>query len=343
MTPKERTMLALESLPTDRPLFCPAVYEHKARLIEKSPSQVARSVELLCQAVLAEYETYRPDMLTVGIDIYNVEAEALGCSVKYPEGPGATPNISNRILTSLADLEKLAPIAPAQAGRMPLMLEAAEFLHGKLGDEIFVRGALSGPFSLAAELLGIEQLLMELITRPDEVKSLLEFCTQVIINYGREFLKRKIDVCVFDSQAAAPFVSPALYRDNILPLVRKLFAELKDAGATFVEYVVGGDNAVNAENLFDTGADVVLCDFVADIDAFLRLAKGKNVLVRKNINPAVIEMGSDEELADEAEKVARAACKHDKVIVGTGVISYNTPVEKVLSVRSRCFEVFSQE
>ncbi|MHC4363221.1 MAG: uroporphyrinogen decarboxylase family protein, partial [Planctomycetota bacterium] len=84
MSPKERVRLALQGRETDRPLFCPAIYEHMAKLVGRSPSEVSRSAGLLEQAVLAEYETYAPDMLTVGIDIYNVEAEALGSEVAFP-------------------------------------------------------------------------------------------------------------------------------------------------------------------------------------------------------------------------------------------------------------------
>jgi hypothetical protein len=75
--------LVLACRRADRIPFVPAIYEHKAALIGKTPSEVAQSEELLVYAALAEFETYRPDLLTVGMDVYNVEAEALGCKVKY--------------------------------------------------------------------------------------------------------------------------------------------------------------------------------------------------------------------------------------------------------------------
>jgi hypothetical protein len=62
-------------------LFCPAIYEHKAKLIGRSVSAVAMDAKLLQEAVQAEYEIYRPDMLTIGIDIYNIEAQALDAEV----------------------------------------------------------------------------------------------------------------------------------------------------------------------------------------------------------------------------------------------------------------------
>lgn len=118
MTPKQRVIAALANKPTDRPMFCPAVYEHKARLIGKSPAQVAQSEDLLVQAVMAEHETYSPDMLTVGIDVYNVAPEALGCSVLFPEAADAVPVIGQNVLLTIDDLDKLPHVDPEHSGEM---------------------------------------------------------------------------------------------------------------------------------------------------------------------------------------------------------------------------------
>ena len=69
MSPKDILKAKLAGQKTERNLFCPAIYEHKAKLIGESVSKVATTPKLLEEAVLAEYETYQPDILTVGIDI----------------------------------------------------------------------------------------------------------------------------------------------------------------------------------------------------------------------------------------------------------------------------------
>ncbi len=56
----------------------PAIYEHKAALIGRPPVDVANSAKLLTEAVRKEYEIYLADYITVGLDVYNIEAEVLG-------------------------------------------------------------------------------------------------------------------------------------------------------------------------------------------------------------------------------------------------------------------------
>ena len=342
MNPKERVRLTLKGRKTDRPLFCPAIYEHKAKLLGKSPSEVSQDAKLLEQAVLAEYETYRPDMLTVGIDIYNVEAEALGCNVLFPDAIDAVPVIDKRVLSNLDDVDTLVMVDPEGSGRMPLVLKAAEAVNNKLGDRIYVRGAISGPHSMAAELLGVEQLLIAMIEQPGTVDRLLKFCTEVSISYGKAFLKRGVEVCVFDSYAAPPLVSPQLYKDLVLPHVNRLVLDLKKYGAELLEYVIGGNTGPIAEHLYATGADVVLSDFSSDVNIFLQRAKDTKVLVRRNINPMLIEQGPDRQLQNEAHSVSTLAAANQNVIIGTGVISYNTGPERVLMVKNMCLEEYRE-
>ena len=342
MNPKERVRLALGGKKTDRPLFCPAIYEHMAKLLGKSPSEVSRSAELLVQAVLAEYETYGPDMLTVGIDIYNIEAEALGSEVFFPEAIDAVPVIKKRMLSSLHDFRGLSVVEPENVGRMPLVLEAAKAVNDSLGGEVFVRGAISAPYSMAVELMGIEELLIGMIEQPDEVNELLSFLTEVSANYGKAFIKRGVDVCVFDSYAAPPLISPRLFKVVILPHVKRLIADLKECGAEFVEYVIGGRTEPIAAHLFATGADILLSDFASDVNIFLELAKSNEVLVRRNISPILIEQGPQEDLLRQVDSVRRLSASRRNVIIGTGAISYNTSVDRVLSVKKMCLESYEE-
>jgi uroporphyrinogen decarboxylase len=328
--------LALQGRKTDRPLFCPAIYEHLAKLVGRSPSEVSRDVGLLEQAVLAEYETYSPDMLTVGIDIYNIEAEALGSKVWFPEAVDAVPVIKDRILSGLDDFRSLGMVEPASSGRMPLVLEVAKAVNDRLGGEVFVRGAISAPHSVAVELIGIEKLLFGMLEQPDKVSELLSFLTEVSVSYGKAFVDRGVEVCVFDSYAAPPLVSPGLFEAAILPHVRRLITELKACGAEFVEYVIGGRTEPIAEHLFATGADILLCDFAADVNISLELAKDTGVLVRRNISPVLIGQGPDEELMMQIDGIRKLATEHRNVIIGTGAISYNTSAERVLMVKQMC-------
>jgi DNA-binding LacI/PurR family transcriptional regulator len=66
--------------------FEPAIYEHAAKLIGKTPREVSRSKDLIVQGHKAAFERYHHTPVVVGIDIYNLEAEAFGSVIAEPEG-----------------------------------------------------------------------------------------------------------------------------------------------------------------------------------------------------------------------------------------------------------------
>ncbi len=96
--------------------FSPSVYEHAAFLIGMTPWDVSHDAELLCKAHRKAYEIYHHSPIVVGIDIYNVEAEAYGCTVERPHGNGI-PAVTTGILNSIEEAHALKPFDPEVAGR----------------------------------------------------------------------------------------------------------------------------------------------------------------------------------------------------------------------------------
>ncbi|MBF8294619.1 MAG: Uroporphyrinogen decarboxylase [Bacteroidetes bacterium] len=186
----------------DQVPFLPAIFEHKAWFVGETPSRVARDAHLLTTALLAEYERVQPDALTIGVDVYNVEAEAIGCSVIYYEGDdNSVPAIGSEgaVFQGSEDVTSLKMPDPRKDGRMPLNLEVARNIVKVLGKEVPIRGAVSGPFSLAAHLAGPENFFMLTVTQPDLVNNLLHFASEVIKRYGKAFVELGCGVVIFDS------------------------------------------------------------------------------------------------------------------------------------------------
>jgi uroporphyrinogen decarboxylase len=338
MSPRELLKTKLSGQPAERKLFCPAIYEHKAKLIGKSVSSVANNAALLQEAVLAEYEIYRPDMLTVGIDIYNVEAQALGAKVVLPDANDAVPCIKEKILTDISNVDGLKLPEFRTAGRIPLFLEVAQHIHAKLGHDILVRGALSGPYSIAAELMGIEPLIMAMVMDAENCCKLLDFTTGFVIAYGKEYIKRGLSICLFDSQASPPLMSPEMFQTFLLPRLLRIANEFKSVDCECCELVIGGQTESIAEYMLKSGFDIILCDYPCHMDSFFIDKNLSLPLVRRNISPILIEQGDFKALQGKVSEIRQLTNDFSNVIIGTGVLSYNVPMENILKVKQMCLE-----
>ena len=305
-----------------------AIYEHKAALLGLSPREVAYNADLLAQSVLTEWETYDADYLTVGLDIYNVEAEACGALVS-----GGSEKDCPVIRTPLFSLDALPARLPAvdvrNAGRFPLLLQAGLQAAAMLQGEAKVRVGISGPCSFASRLVGISELMAGLLLQPEACRRLLDYCLDICLEWISLLANNGLEVVIFDSAASPPLISPALYRNIIQPYHAGMMERLSSHAQEERPLIVGGDTGRIVRDMFDAGANYLICDYSADPVRFAaEAAKCRGLIVRRNIDPAAL-MSGETDLGPVCGKLCRDMSLFEKPIAGTGILPYDIAVVDV--------------
>lgn len=323
-------------------LWEPAVYEHKAALISRTPAEVSASVDLLVEALIAELDIYHADLITVGIDVYNLEAEALGAEPAVVD-THACPEIRTP-LWSLGSLprELELPRVPG-AGRFALMLEAAdrfcEHLHSSVASRAErprVRLAASGPVSIAAKLVGAEDLLVGMLTDEPAATRVLEFATEIALSWLATIRDAGHEAIVFDSSASPPLLSPDLYRSAIAPLHSRLMSLLASSGQRERPLVMGGDTTTIVPALLGAGATSIICDYSVGAASFTAAIAGAvrppgpvvhtddaRPVVRRNFDPRrLVAPPESGELSGFVSDLRSLAAAPSSVVVGTGILPY---------------------
>jgi uroporphyrinogen decarboxylase len=333
MTPRQRIEALLHGGPVDRTPFCPAVYEHKAALVGARPSEMCRDAGLFERAIIREVEIYDPDMLVVGCDVYNVEAEAAGCEVTYPES-NDVPAVTARAIQVGDDISRLRLPDPRNHGRMPLHLEVGRRIQERFGRERIVRGALSAPFSIACELAGPGDILIAMLDQAAWVKDLLAFCSEIVKSYGRAFAENGLGVILFDSHASPPMTYPELYRRIILrPTTEVIRYFRRELGLPLVPYIMGGDTSLLLKEILETGTNNILCDYKADLRFFVERLKDEAVLLRANLSPALLAAQTVDVIKSKTREILAVGRGHPRFLMGTGILPYDILPEKVIAVR----------
>ena len=334
MTKRERLERTLSLEPADKVPFVPAVYEHKARLVGRSPSEVCRSSDLLLEALEKELEIYDPDALTVGIDVYNVEAEAAGCEVRYFGRDPDVPAVAAPLLGGPGELGKLGRLDPARDGRMPLFVETAARLRKDRGRDLVVRGALTGPFSLASAVAGSEGLLVATVEDPAFVRGLVAWAARTAVDLGTAYLERGVEPVLFDSKASPAAASPRVFREFVLPAYRDVvIPALGRAGAKGTPLIIGGDTTAILGDLIGTGAPQLLCDAGADLVAFLGRCRAERRALRASVDARLVHSGPPEAIRAEARRILAAAEGQPGFLFGCGVVAYDCDPRNVIALR----------
>ncbi|NSW90699.1 MAG: uroporphyrinogen decarboxylase family protein [Firmicutes bacterium] len=310
--------------------FIPTIFEHSARIINRTPSETALSEELLEEAQVQSYLLYKHDAVTVGIDVYNIEAEALGCEVKFHED-NSIPGVIFHPFSEEYHMEAIT--FSTEKGRIGMVLNAAERVKKRIGSYVNVSIGISGPFSICAELTGFEKLITDCIDNEETVHLLLEKILAFQKEYCKEIIKRGLGVTLFESWAAPPLVSPGIYRNFVAPYEKELITHIKNLGVLYVPLVIGGDTLTILDDMLETGTTLLISDYKADIKYFVEKAKERNMTIRGNIDPKLVERGPKEEIIRQLEIMLQKINGYDKFVVGTGVLPYNTPPENVIAIR----------
>lgn len=131
-------------------------------------------------AIIALNSKYPSAASTVIMDL-TVEAEAFGCKISFEDHE--VPTVSERLLASADDIEKLA-VPSLNVGRVQEYIKANQLASEGITDKPLLSGMI-GPYSLAGRLYDMSEIMMLLYIDPDAANKLLQKCTDFIIEYGK--------------------------------------------------------------------------------------------------------------------------------------------------------------
>ena len=312
--------------------FAPSVYEHAARVIDRSPWDVSRDGDLLSQGHCEAFRLYNHNPVVVGIDIYNLEAEAYGAPVEKPDGNGI-PAISKHPYGTAEELLNLEPLDPQRDGRIPMVIEAARRVAGECpGTD--VRIPLSGPFSLATNLVGFESLLCEIQINPDLVSRVLRHLVAGQVAFCREVVRQDLDIAFFESAATPPLLAPHQFRDVALGALIQIMEETSAVVGHPVACIMGGDTLPILDYILDTGTGYVCCPAKTNQPKFMeKMQAHPDVMVRINMNPSGITSKNFDDVQKEVDRVLALADNREKVCIGTGCLPFEADSDVVLKTK----------
>ncbi len=245
-----------------------------------------------------------------------VEAEAIGCEITYPENN--YPHIKKIVLHDFSELDSLNPPDPTSAGRMPELLKATRLLKKAVGGVIPVIAHATGPMTIAARIMDIEQMLYMIVDHPDRFRSILRFCCDVSRNFAVELVKAGADGILIFDPAASPSVLPArIFNEFEMNQVKSIFSYLKARDPDIITwYSVAGPTQTNYQISSGVDSDIFTADYVTPID--VALTRSNAVVINGNIKPALFLEGSASDIYEEALKLLSIARPTERFILGSG-------------------------
>lgn len=202
-------------------------------------------------------------------------------------------------------------------------VKAAAVLKEKVGSDKIVEGWVEGPCCMAANLRGINTLMLDFYDDPTFVEDLLAFVTEVAIAFGRAQREAGIDLMGV-GDAPASLIGRPLFENVIAPWHAKLVAALRGMGLRTRSHICGNTSKI-CEARAKIGYDILDIDSQVAAE-FARLKMGPEAIILGNVpTVAVMEKGTSEDVGRVASDCHRAL--GDRFILSAGCeVPRSTPI-----------------
>jgi len=328
MTGKERVLAALAGAATDRLPLMPITMMFAADTAGIRYRDYASDHRRLVEAQLRTVEEYGFDYVSAISDPAR-EAADLGAAVQFFDDQPPAIVESRALLGAKSRLGTLRLPDLGVPGRMRDRVEGIAELAARAGAEKLVEGWVEGPCAMAADLRGLNTLMLDFYDDPPFVEELFAFVVAMETEFARAQVAAGASL-IGIGDAAASLIGPRLYEQFVFEQERKLVGAIRGMGCLVRLHICGNTRRI-VRGMGQTGADIVDLDFLTPLDE-ARAAMGPLQMLLGNIDPVrVLRDGSPESI-----EAALAECHRQagaRYIVGAGCeIPRGTPRENVLAV-----------
>lgn len=305
------------------PLVMPLMTYPGAQLAGVSVRDMVTRPEAQVAAITALHERYRTPVVLTAMDL-SVEAEAWGCPVGWSEHE--VPTVLGPCVRRRDAVEALEPPPPG-AGRTEVYLEVVRQLR-RLPRHPAVLGCMIGPFSLAARLFGVSELLALTLADPDRTHPLVSRAADFLTRYAAAFRDTGADAVIV-AEPTAGLLSPTAMQAFSSAYLARMRAAVEQPGFHLWLHNCAA-RLVHLPAVLTSGARMLHFGAPMDLPAALGQVPD-SILVAGNLDPAAVFVRSrPEEVARTVRRLLAAVAGQRHFILSSGCdLPPQTPLENL--------------
>jgi uroporphyrinogen decarboxylase len=256
----------------------------------------------------------------------SVEAECFGATVVVSDDE--VPTVKGRIINSIEDAEELK-VPSVNSGRTRIYVDAIKEAV-KIIDDRPVLAGIIGPYSLAARLLDVSEIMMDCYDEPEMVHTVLEKVTEFLIEYALEFKNAGANGIVM-AEPVAGLLSPMLEEEFSSPYIKRIVDRVQDDEFIVIYHNCGDNVPKMLDSILSTGASAYHFGNAVDMERDIIPHVPEDTVVMGNVDPAgVLRMGTRESVKAETKKLLDACAKYQNFVLSSGCdIPPMTPWENI--------------
>lgn len=297
----------------------------------------------MAECTLLVWEYLRLDLLTANLDVYNFEGEAMGAKINFYKNNCPDFDRDSYFITGRDDLDKIK-YKGLDTGRFRYLIENSRAHKQYTGVDNFP--IFSAPWTLAGNLYGIDNLVVDTVIDPDFVHELLR---RIVDDFQAPMLRELSgvipgmqQVALVDAFATVPMVNIPIVETYIKPYLERLMEKLDMPGVTLMDTAFFGSSLLSEEDRKRFEEFVIWANgrfFCGDPDVAAltpeyarRRATESRQALQIGMDAKILQFGTEEEVVAKVKKYVLAGkAGPSPLIFFFNNIPPKAPIENVLA------------
>lgn len=256
----------------------------------------------------------RTDALaSVSLMDLSVEAECFGSQVRMTEDE--VPTVVGAIVTTPEEAEALQ-VPAVGSGRTGIYLDAIAEAKKLITDRPVFAGVI-GPFSLAGRLVDVTEAMILCFEDPDMLRTVLEKCTQFLVDYIRKYKEVGADGVVI-AEPLAGMLSPDLAAEFSHPYVKRIVDACQDENFIIVYHNCGNGTIRMLDGIVGTGCKAYHFGNAIDMRDLMPHMPS-DCIAMGNVDPAGEFLnGTEQSVYDVSSALLRDCGKYPNFVLSSG-------------------------
>jgi len=313
MKPNERIVSAIKGNELEAPPILPLIGTHSAILAGRNPKEPFYDGRLMAELQLRVAKFYKLDGIFHYMDL-TLEAEALGAEIEFK---GHFPAITRHYTPEEVEFDE-------SRGRIGEFIKAVRILHEELGNKLFIGAYVTGPLTMAVELLGFKEVMKWLVGKGGIMGELLSRLSKFASDYARALIGAGADGVMILEPCCA-LASPRAFR-RMIPLLNEVCQAISSKGAFPFLHICG--DTTHLLSLFpEVSASVYQIDSMVSLKE-ARRALGDKCLMG-NVDTSLLLTGDGESIASAVRKCIEEAGVRYYILSAGCEVPPQTPPENL--------------
>ena len=319
--------------------------DHSAYLAGVPSKRFFTDADTFAHVQLLVTEYYQFDVLSNFWDVYNIEAEALGQKLVYPQSGIPDVDRTRPLIRTPSDLDRITPPDPYKSGRMPWIQNFCRIFLENTGS--LERVYFTAPFSAAVNIRGYENLIQDMFERPNFVHRLFRFlCDEVIAPFIEvirdEFGNTDLIMDGRDAWASPPLISLDMMDEYVVAYTQRLRDKLGDKVITRGHW--GDAKSGDIEGFFSRkircspGSLSVLDPDLYEVgpERVKTFANEHNAFVAAGVDATLLQRGPIEAIVERIKLYIDKLARDGRCMIHLNQIPAGTPPEHIHAAVAAC-------